>query len=264
MPSSAPLSACWLPPALLAGAARLGPGSAAHRGARIRRCSPAVHVGASWRSPCFAACCRRSARRDVDVAACWATRAARRSRAGMRSSGCSSACRWRWPSCCSRGPGLLIRSFLELSRVDPGFEPSQILSFRVERDVRGLRGSSRATRGGDTRASFRPCRASRPRPMLGAGARGARRRLRFPVRASTEFKPLEGRDGRRSRACCSESRRIAELLRHDANSVGGGRALQRLPSKTRGSRPSVMVNSAFAARYFGGASPVGAILGRRR
>ena len=135
----------------------------------------------SWPSLCFAACCRRSARRRRRRAVCWARRAARRCRDG-------TALQWLFVGVqvtlavvLLTGSGLLIRSFLELSRVDPGFEPSRILSFRVSGSYEDF--EELAPRVEEILGELRGFAGRRGRGELGAGARGARRRLRFPIRA---------------------------------------------------------------------------------
>ena len=39
--------------------------------------------------------------------------------------------RWRWRWCCSSAPGLMTRSFAQLMRVSPGFEPRNLLAVQI-------------------------------------------------------------------------------------------------------------------------------------
>ena len=152
------------------------------------------------------------------------------------------------------GSGLLIRSFLELSQVDPGFEPSRILSFRVSGSyedfeelaprVEEILGELQALPGVEAVAS------SAPVPGVLDDGSG----FQFGL---AEFKPLEGRT--------DEDPRVLSEWRVVSPSYF---ATMQIPlvsgdlCAARQSDPSVMVNTAFAARYFGGASPVGRNLGR--
>jgi len=152
------------------------------------------------------------------------------------------------------GSGLLIRSFLELSQVDPGFEPSRILSFRVSGSyedfeelaprVEEILGELQALPDVEAVAS------SAPVPGVLDDGSG----FQFGL---AEFKPLEGRT--------DEDPRVLSEWRVVSPSYF---ATMRIPlvsgdlCAARQSDPSVMVNTAFAARYFGGASPVGRNLGR--
>jgi len=151
------------------------------------------------------------------------------------------------------GSGLLIRSFLELSRVDPGFEPSRILSFRVSGSyedfeefaprVEGILDELRALPGVEAVAS------SAPVPGVLDDGSG----FQFGL---AEFKPLEGRT--------AEDPRVLAEWRVVSPSYFGTMQIPLLSGDLCGARqsdPNVMVNTAFAARYFG-ASPVGRNLGR--
>jgi predicted permease len=151
------------------------------------------------------------------------------------------------------GSGLLIRSFLELSRVEPGFEPNRILSFRVSGSyvdfeqfaprVEGILDELRALPGVEAVAS------SAPVPGVLDDGSG----FQFGL---AEFKPLEGRT--------DDDPRVLAEWRVVSPSYFGTMQIPLLSGDLCGARqsdPNVMVNMAFAARYFG-ASPVGRNLGR--
>jgi putative ABC transport system permease protein len=151
------------------------------------------------------------------------------------------------------GSGLLIRSFLELSRVDPGFEPRQVLSFRVSGSyedfeelaprVEGILDELRALPGVERVAS------SAPVPGVLDDGSG----FQFGL---AEFKPPEGRT--------AEDPRVLAEWRVVSPSYFATLQIPLLSGElceARASDPSVMVNTAFAGRYFG-ASPVGRNLGR--
>jgi putative ABC transport system permease protein len=154
------------------------------------------------------------------------------------------------------GAGLLLRSFQELSRVDPGFEPSRILSFRI----------------GGTFVDFQQL-APRVGPILDELAA-------LPgIEATAVSSPVPGMidDG------SGFQFGIAELTidgRNDAEEPAtaqirvvspgyfatmqiplvAGELCRVIPLNTPGTPVEVMVNSAFATRYFAGASAVGAIV----
>ena len=119
------------------------------------------------------------------------------------------------------------------------------MSFRIGGtfvDFQRARAASRA----HSRRARRSARR-RGNGRLVARARHDRRRLRLSVR--DRHLRIDGRDDTQEPARAQISRRVAELLRDDADSVGGGRPLREVPANTpHASR--VMVNSAFATRYF--------------
>ena len=73
------------------------------------------------------------------------------------------------------GAGLLIRSFLALTRVDPGFRPSGAMALRVTLQGAGDRGCSRhgcASRSSRTATGAAGCDGSGSRQRAAAGGRG--------------------------------------------------------------------------------------------
>ena len=117
------------------------------------------------------------------------------------------------------GSGLMIRSFLELQRIDPGYDPRGLLTFQL---LGGGPVTQRARRGEGT-------------PARGAAARDSRRAERHgvvPVSARRWLQHHQVGTGRRAgRHLEVSGRRLAGrapgLLRHDAHAAGGGEDVHR-------------------------------------
>ncbi len=153
------------------------------------------------------------------------------------------------------GAGLLIRSFQELSRVDPGFEPSRILSFRV----------------GGTFNDF-PALALRVEEILGElralpGVEAASTSSPVPgmVDDGSGFQfglvdlAVEGRDATQEPAR-AQVRIVSPSYFGTMQIPLVTGALCRDQTPTAGSTAEIMVNAAFAARYLSAESPVGTIV----
>ena len=147
------------------------------------------------------------------------------------------------------GAGLLIRSFMELSRVDPGFEPDRILSFRVSgayEDFEGLASNVDAILD-ELRALPGVEAAATSSPVPGVLDDGSG--FQFGI---TEFE-LEGR--------AATEPRVLSDVRVVSPSYFATMQIPLLTGELCTMQPAdaplgVMVNRAFAARYLG-TSPVG-------
>jgi putative ABC transport system permease protein len=154
------------------------------------------------------------------------------------------------------GAGLLIRSFQELSRVDPRFEASRILTFRIGgtfADFGGL--ADRVPLILDELAAVPGVEAtavSSPVPgMLDDGSG-----FQFGVATLR----VDGRDDTQEPARAQV--RVVSPSYFEALQIPlvAGDLCRAVPANTPGSPVEVMVNSAFAVRYFAGVSAVGAIV----
>lgn len=154
------------------------------------------------------------------------------------------------------GAGLLIRSFQELSRVDPGFEPSRVLSFRVSGSyedfdrlvprIDGMLDELRTLPGVEAAAT------SSPVPGVVDDGSGFQFRL-------VEHEFLEGRADTEPRML-SENRIVSPSYFATMQiPVVAGELCRLQPA---GSTPDIMVNRAFATRFLSGMSPIGLRLKR--
>ena len=156
------------------------------------------------------------------------------------------------------GAGLLIRSFQELSRVDPGFEPARVLSFRIggtfndfpqlaQRNEEIL-GELRALPGVEASA------VSSPVPGMVDDGSG----FQFGV---AELK-VDGRDATQEPARAQF--RIVSPGYFGAMQIPllAGELCRDQPAgpAAEGKTLDIMINAAFAARYLAGESPVGAVV----
>jgi len=155
------------------------------------------------------------------------------------------------------GAGLLIRSFQELSRVDPGFEASRILSFRIGGTFEDFGGLAEkvglildelgALPGVEATA------VSSPVPGMiddGSGFQFGIGTLR-----------LDGRDDTQEPATAQIRVVSPSYFGTMQIPLLAGELCRVIPPNTPGTPVEVMVNSAFATRYLGGASSaVGAIV----
>ncbi len=132
-------------------------------------------------------------RMDLDDRRCAAAAVHGRSAAPAARFGTGwSSPRWRCASCCSIGSGLMFRSFLELQRIDPGFDPRGLLTFQLL--------------GGRAGAAGAACRAGQT--DRGAAARDSRRGERHRVvsvsaRRWLQHHPLGYRGGARRQLASS-------------------------------------------------------------
>jgi putative ABC transport system permease protein len=154
------------------------------------------------------------------------------------------------------GAGLLIRSFQELSRVDPGFEASRILSFRVggtfvdfeqlASRVELILNELEALPGVEATA------VSSPVPGMiddGSGFQFGIATLR-----------IDGRDDTEEPATAQIRVVSPSYFETMQIPLVAGDLCRVIPVNTPGTPVEVMVNSAFATRYFASASAVGAIV----
>jgi predicted permease len=154
------------------------------------------------------------------------------------------------------GAGLLIRSFQELSRVDPGFEASRILSFRIGGtfvDFQQL--APRVPLILDELAALPGVEAtavSSPVPGMIDDGSG------FQFGIGT-FR-IDGRDDTEEPAAAQLRVVSPSYFETMQIPLVAGDLCRVVPPNTPGTPPEVMVNTAFATRYFSGSSPVGAIV----
>lgn len=146
------------------------------------------------------------------------------------------------------GAGLLIRSFQELSRVDPGFEPSRVLSFRVSASW-----AESGNRAGMMQMIDRLLDGLRALPGVESAATSSGP-PGVPTAFELEFHLVEGR-------APTEPRMLAE-----SRVVSPGYfATMRIPlvagelcrQQAVGAPDEVMVNRSFANRYLSGSSVIG-------
>jgi putative ABC transport system permease protein len=144
------------------------------------------------------------------------------------------------------GAGLLLRSFQELGRVSPGFDPSHILSFQITMNY-GETGDLKALR----HKTDRILDAFRATPgveaaAISVGAPGV------PFKYQTELQLVEGRAE-------TEPKIIAENRLVSASYF----ATMQIPllagelCRETDGPPTIVVNRSFANAYFAGSSPIG-------
>jgi predicted permease len=153
------------------------------------------------------------------------------------------------------GAGLLVRSFQELGRVDPGFDPDRVLTFRVtgsygepfDRMVQGVNAMLEQLRG---LPGVEAAATSSPVPGVSNDHSG------FEMSAQ-QFTLVEGADPQ-DQLLQAETRFVsASYFATMRIPVLAGEACRfRMPSATAQER-EIVVNQAFANRFFAGQSPVG-------
>jgi len=154
------------------------------------------------------------------------------------------------------GAGLLIRSFQELSRVDPGFDTSRVLTFRIggtfedfgqlaER-VQLILDELRALPGVDSTAVASPVPG-----MIDDGSG-----FQFGIATLR----IDGRDDAEEPARAQIRVVSPSYFETMQIPLVAGDLCRVIPVVTPETPVEIMINSAFAARYFPGASPVGAIV----
>ncbi len=154
------------------------------------------------------------------------------------------------------GAGLLIRSFQELSRVEPGFEASRILTFRIggtfedfgqlaER-VQLILDELQAMPGVEATAVASPVPG-----MIDDGSG-----FQFGIGTMR----IDGRDDTQEPARAQIRVVSPSYFETMQIPLVAGELCRVVPLNTPGTPVEVMVNSAFATRYFPGSSAVGAIV----
>jgi putative ABC transport system permease protein len=157
------------------------------------------------------------------------------------------------------GAGLLLRSFQELSRVDPGFDASRVLSFRIggtfndfgqlADNVGRILGELEALPGVESAA------VSSPVPGMIDDGSG----FQFGIGRLT----IDGRDETQQNPATAQIRVVSPsyFATLQIPLLAGELCREALPGATPGGAFDVMVNSAFATRYLAGASSaVGAVV----
>jgi putative ABC transport system permease protein len=141
------------------------------------------------------------------------------------------------------GAGLLARSLIELTRVDPGFEPSRVLSFRVSGNYGEFADYGALLRRIDTALE-------QLRGLPGVDAAATSFSLPgVPTDFQLRFELAESADGNQS-AIVAESRVVSpEYFDTLQIPLLQGELCRRQP---RGSGVELMVNQAFADRYLAG------------
>jgi putative ABC transport system permease protein len=156
------------------------------------------------------------------------------------------------------GAGLLIRSFQELSRVDAGFDPSRILSFRIggtfndfgqlAENVGNILGELEALPGVEATA------VSSPVPGMIDDGSG----FQFGIARLT----IDGRDETQQDPATAQIRIVSPSYFGTLQiPLLAGELCRVVPPNTPDTPVETMVNAAFATRYLGGApAAVGAII----
>jgi putative ABC transport system permease protein len=146
------------------------------------------------------------------------------------------------------GAGLMVRSFLRLQKVDPGFDPNNILTLRLTLP------EARYKEDSQTRAFFEQAE-QRVRSLPGVTAVGSSARLPLKGYRWTSEMTIEGHS----------PEDYARDVRHEEMTPGYFRAIG-LPlvqgrffneSDQAKSQPVVIVNAALVRRYFPGEDPIG-------
>jgi putative ABC transport system permease protein len=147
------------------------------------------------------------------------------------------------------GAGLLVRSFDKLSRVDPGFDPRRVLTFRVsasfgeERDYN--RTVQRINRTIDALAALPGVEAAATTTQLPG----------IPGRFETEFTLVEGRAATEPRMFAES--RIVSVSYFDVLHIPLLAGERCRPTLDAQGTTEVLINKSFADRYLRGRSPIG-------
>jgi putative ABC transport system permease protein len=157
------------------------------------------------------------------------------------------------------GAGLLLRSFDQLSRVDPGFAASRVLTFRIGgtfSDFGQLAGNvGRILAELDALPGVESTAVSSPVPGMTDDGSG----FQFGIADLT----IDGRDETQQAPATAQTRVVSPsyFATMQIPLLAGELCREPLPGTTPGGTFDVMVNSAFATRYLSGASAaVGAIV----
>jgi putative ABC transport system permease protein len=146
------------------------------------------------------------------------------------------------------GAGLMIRSLLALEKVDPGFDPNNILMLRVALPGAGYR------EGGQAQAFFTEAER-RVRSLPGVVAVGSTTRPALTGYAWTSDATIEGRAPEDYVREVRHKEITPDYFRAMGLPLVGGRLFTEADND-RG-QPVVIVNAALARRYFPGEDPVG-------
>ncbi len=143
------------------------------------------------------------------------------------------------------GAGLLLRSFLRVLDVDPGFDPSRAVAFRVDYDDKATqRGAERSCRRCSTTSRAFPV----SRPPASPTSSPLDRNRSWSLRA-------KGRDTRIRKRRRDHPNRDPRVHRRDGRSAGSGRDFTW--DDTPSQEPVIIINEA-AARYdWPGDDPIG-------
>ena len=149
--------------------------------------------------------------------------------------------------------GLLVRSFHELSRVDPGFDPSRVLTFRVSGSWAELGNRARLVQRID--GTLEQLRAL---PGVEAAATTGWSLPGVPAQFEATFDLVEAKSSTAQRMV-AEGRSVSpEYFGTMQIPLLGGELCRRRPAAAISTGDEVMVNRAFATRYLSGwASAVG-------
>ena len=155
------------------------------------------------------------------------------------------------------GAGLMTRSFAQLMRVSPGFEPSNLLAVQIYLPQAKYRTAVDRTRfymDAIRRVGVASRRASRSAGRQRAADVSRRHRLRAAVHDRGQ-----GRADQRRGAARRHPHGHARLLRDDED-----RARQRAVRSTSAIAPgapgAMVINETMARRYFGGENPIGQVV----
>jgi putative ABC transport system permease protein len=149
--------------------------------------------------------------------------------------------------------GLFVRSFYELSRVDPGFAPSRVLTFRVSGSWAELGNRARLTQRIDSTLE-----ALRALPGVEAAATTGFSLPGVPSQYEVTFELVEAKSNTAQRMM-AEGRSVSpEYFATMQIPLLAGEQCRRRPTNTVSTGDEVMVNRTFATRYLSGwASAVG-------
>ena len=145
------------------------------------------------------------------------TQNARRSRRATQSSGFWSGRRSRYRSRYWSAAGLLARSLYELSRVDPGFEPARVLSFRMSGNYAEFGDYPRLLKRIDTALEQLRALPGVEAAATSFSAPGV------PTAFQVGFELVEDARRRRGTPRGRKPRRVAGILRDVANPAARGR-----------------------------------------
>ncbi len=149
------------------------------------------------------------------------------------------------------GAGLLLRSFQELSRVDPGFDPSGVLSFRVSAQWAESGDRARVTQQID-----RLLEGLRSLPGIQSAATSVTP-PGVPTQFQQEFELVEGRAGTEPRMLAESTEVSPSYFATLRIPVAAGELCRLTPPGEPG---QLMVNRRFVDRYLSGPSAVGSSL----